>query len=138
MHMKSKEEALPGMTLTKADIADSVRQDVRIKRRQKSQQRYLFPEMDWESFTKVRTDEIVNSLFEIIKESLSQGKDVNISGFGKLQVRFKWARRGRNPQTGEMMILRSRRVVTFKVSSKLREKMNFTGEDRGQKMKIPT
>ena len=126
------------MTLTKADIADSVRQDVRIKRRQKSQQRYLFPEMDWESFTKVRTDEIVNSLFEIIKESLSQGKDVNISGFGKLQARFKWARRGRNPQTGEMMILRSRRVVTFKVSSKLREKMNFTGEDRGQKMKIPT
>lgn len=114
------------MTLTKADITDSVRREVRIKRLPTSQQRYLFPDMNWESLTNIRAEEIVNSLFEIAKESLSEGKDVNISGFGKFQVRFKWARRGRNPQTGEMMILRSRRVVTFKVSPKLRERMNIT------------
>jgi integration host factor subunit alpha len=122
----SKEEAVAGMTLTKADITDSVRREVRIKRLPTSQQRYLFPDMNWESLTNIRAEEIVNSLFEIAKESLSEGKDVNISGFGKFQVRFKWARRGRNPQTGEMMILRSRRVVTFKVSPKLRERMNIT------------
>ena len=68
--------------------------------------------------------EIVESLLEIIKKTLSSGEDVLISGFGKFCVRGKEKRRGRNPQTGEDMTLRSRRVVTFKCSGVLRDKIN--------------
>ena len=68
--------------------------------------------------------EIVESLLEIIKKTLSSGEDVLISGFGKFCVRGKAQRRGRNPQTGEDMTLRSRRVVTFKCSGVLRDKIN--------------
>jgi len=68
--------------------------------------------------------EIVESLLEIIKKTLASGEDVLISGFGKFCVRGKEKRRGRNPQTGEDMTLRSRRVVTFKCSGVLRDKIN--------------
>ena len=68
--------------------------------------------------------EIVESLLEIIKKTLAGGEDVLISGFGKFCVRGKAQRRGRNPQTGEDMTLRSRRVVTFKCSGVLRDKIN--------------
>ena len=68
--------------------------------------------------------EIVESLLEIIKKTLASGEDVLISGFGKFCVRGKAQRRGRNPQTGEDMTLRSRRVVTFKCSGVLRDKIN--------------
>ena len=68
--------------------------------------------------------EIVESLLEIIKKTLASGEDVLISGFGKFCVRDKEKRRGRNPQTGEDMTLRSRRVVTFKCSGVLRDKIN--------------
>jgi integration host factor subunit alpha len=71
-----------------------------------------------------RASAIVDTLFETIKGALARGEDVSISRFGKFQVRFKWARRGRNPQTGEMIILKSRRIVTFRPSTKLKEKMN--------------
>ena len=52
------------------------------------------------------------------------GEDILVSGFGKFAVRDKNSRRGRNPATGEPMILDERRVVTFKCSKQLREKMN--------------
>ncbi len=68
--------------------------------------------------------EIVESLLEIIKKTLASGEDVLISGFGKFCVRGKEKRRGRNPQTGEDMTLRSRQVVTFKCSGVLRDKIN--------------
>ncbi|MBU0734911.1 MAG: HU family DNA-binding protein, partial [Proteobacteria bacterium] len=61
---------------------------------------------------------------EKIKYTLARGQDVLITGFGKFQVKFRWARKGRNPQTGETIIIRSSRTVTFKASRKLREKMN--------------
>jgi integration host factor subunit alpha len=112
------------MTLTKADIVRSVRQRVRFKPRRKSQQRFLFPEMDCLFLGRRRASAIVDTLFETIKGTLARGEDVRISRFGKFQVRFKWARRGRNPQTGEMIILKSRRIVTFRPSTKLKEKMN--------------
>lgn len=112
------------MALTKADIVKSVREKVRFKPRRKSQQRFLFPEMDCLFLGRRRATDIVNTLFEIIKVSLARGHDVRISRFGKFQVKFKWARRGRNPQTGEMIILKSRRIVTFRPSPKLKEKMN--------------
>jgi integration host factor subunit alpha len=73
---------------------------------------------------KNKSTEIVESLLEIIKRTLASGEDVLISGFGKFCVRNKERRRGRNPQTGEDMTLRSRRVVTFKCSGVLRDKIN--------------
>ena len=112
------------MTLTKADLAKSVMENVRFKPRRKSRQQFLFPEMDCIFLSRNRASQIVNSLFEKIKEALVRGDDVRISRFGKFQTKFKWGRKGRNPQTGEMIILRSRRVVTFRASPKLKEKIN--------------
>ncbi len=71
-----------------------------------------------------KSKETVESLLEIIKSALESGDDVLMSGFGKFCVRDKKARRGRNPATGEDKILRARRVVTFKCSGKLRNKLN--------------
>jgi len=71
-----------------------------------------------------RSYELVESLLEIIKERLEKGEDILISGFGKFCVRHKNERRGRNPATGGDMMLRSRRVLTFKCSPVLRDKIN--------------
>lgn len=68
--------------------------------------------------------EAVEALLEIIKFTLESGEDVLVSGFGKFRVREKRERRGRNPATGKDMMLRPRKVVTFKCSGKLREKIN--------------
>lgn len=66
----------------------------------------------------------VERLLEIIKRTLESGENVLISGFGKLEVKQKAARRGRNPQTTEDLQLRARRVVVFKTSGVLRNKIN--------------
>ena len=79
-------------------------------------------------FQKKRTIEIVETLLELIKYSLASGEDVLISGFGKFCVKEKRERRGRNPATGEGLILAARRVVTFKCSGQLRKKINQQGE----------
>ena len=92
------------MTLTKADIIETV-----------------YSELD---LSKNRSTELVEQLLEIIKYSLASGDDVMISGFGKFQVQNKRQRRGRNPATGESMMLSPRKVVTFKCSRKLRDKIN--------------
>jgi integration host factor subunit alpha len=63
-------------------------------------------------------------LLEIIKGTLEKSEDVLISGFGKFCVKNKKQRRGRNPATGDDLLLRERRVVTFKCSGKLRKKIN--------------
>ncbi|MBP1610512.1 MAG: ihfA 2 [Acidobacteria bacterium] len=68
--------------------------------------------------------ELVEALIEIIKLKLVAGEDVLISGFGKFCVKKKSERRGRNPATGEAMTLEARRVVTFKCSGRLRDKIN--------------
>ena len=75
--------------------------------------------------SKATSKKVVEALIELIKESLEKGEDVLISGFGKFIVRNKRPRRGRNPQTGEEIQLRARRVVTFKISSVLKKKMNL-------------
>ena len=75
-------------------------------------------------FTKKKSVEIVESLLEIVKNTLERGEDVLISGFGKFCVKSKEKRRGRNPATGSDLILRERKVVTFKCSGKLRNKIN--------------
>ena len=73
--------------------------------------------------TKKKSVEVIENLLEIIKRSLESSEDVLISGFGKFCVKNKAERRGRNPSTGEDLMLRGRRVVTFKCSGKLRNKI---------------
>jgi len=68
--------------------------------------------------------EIIETLLELIKSKLVSGEDVLISGFGKFCVNEKRERRGRNPATGEDMMLKARKVVTFKCSGQLRDKIN--------------
>ncbi len=68
--------------------------------------------------------QLVESLLEIIKDSLARGEDVLLSGFGKFCVKEKKTRRGRNPQSGGNLMLPERRVVTFKYSSVLRDRIN--------------
>jgi integration host factor subunit alpha len=75
-------------------------------------------------FPKNQSTEIVETLLELIKKTLESGEDVLVSGFGKFRVREKKARKGRNPATGDNMILDPRRVVTFHCSGKLRRKIN--------------
>jgi integration host factor subunit alpha len=70
--------------------------------------------------------ELVETLLKLIKSNLASGEDVLISGFGKFSVKEKRQRRGRNPATGEDMMLDARRVVTFKCSGQLRDKINKT------------
>jgi integration host factor subunit alpha len=92
------------MTLTKAHIVNAVAEQ--------------------NGYTNVRSDEIVETLLEIIKSALESGEDVLISGFGKLCVNEKKERMGRNPATGEAMMMTARKVVTFRCSRKLRDKIN--------------
>ena len=75
-------------------------------------------------FPKNQSVELVETLLELIKKALESGDDVMVSGFGKFKVREKKARQGRNPYTGEGVILDPRRVVTFHCSGKLRKKIN--------------
>lgn len=98
------------MTLTKAKVVENIYEELDLPRR--------------------RCVEIVETLLELIKQSLEDGDDVLISGFGKFTVKEKSARRGRNPATGEDLILNPRRVVTFKCSGKLRDLIN---EKKGNK-----
>ena len=74
--------------------------------------------------TKKKSVDVIENLLEIIKRSLESSEDVLISGFGKFCVKNKAKRRGRNPATGEDLMLRDRRVVTFKCSGKLRNKID--------------
>ena len=92
------------MTLTKADIVETI--------------------SEGNGYTKVRSFEIVETLLEIIKSALESGQDVLISGFGKFCVNEKKERLGRNPATGEVMMMAARKVVTFKCSRQLRDKIN--------------
>lgn len=75
-------------------------------------------------FTKKNAAEVIESLLAIMKDTLASGEDVLVSGFGKFCVKEKNPRRGRNPATGDALLLRERRVITFKCSGKLRDKIN--------------
>ena len=94
-------------TLTKAQIVDVV--------------------AERNGYTRKKSIEVVEILLELIKQSLESGEDVLISGFGKFCVKQKNKRRGRNPATGKDMMLRRRKVITFKCSGKLRNKINGEG-----------
>ena len=92
------------MTLTKAQLIDSIRKQL--------------------DLPKTKSAQVVDSLLEIIKKNLEDGEDVLVSGFGKFCVKEKGKRRGRNPQTGNDLMLGERRVVTFKCSGVLRDRIN--------------
>lgn len=92
------------MALTKTQVVDSVQERI--------------------GFSRKKSTELVEQLIEIIKDTIESGDDVLISGFGKFCVKEKGIRKGRNPATGEDMMLSKRKVVTFKCSSVLREKVN--------------
>jgi integration host factor subunit alpha len=74
--------------------------------------------------SKSKSRSVVENLFETIKSTLERGEDILISGFGKLSVKKKSERRGRNPQTSEDLRLRARKVVVFKASGVLRKIIN--------------
>ena len=77
-----------------------------------------------------KSTDIVETLLEIIKTNLASGEDVLISGFGKFNVKKKKERRGRNPATNEDLMLEPRRVVTFKCSGKLKDRINDSGGEK--------
>jgi integration host factor subunit alpha len=92
------------MTMTQADVVNTIYHEI--------------------GFTLKESTEIVEQVFEIIKETLESGEKVKISGFGNFTVRQKRPRAGRNPQTGEEMVIFARRVVTFERSNVLRKAVN--------------
>jgi integration host factor subunit alpha len=92
------------MTLTKANIVEAVAEQI--------------------GYTKNKSVNTIETLLELIKISLESGEDVLVSGFGKFCIKEKHERRGRNPSTGEDMMIESRRVVTFNSSRKLRDRIN--------------
>ncbi len=92
------------MTLTKTDLIDTTYNRV--------------------DLPKTKSAQVIESLLEIIKKTLENDEDVLISGFGKFCVKEKRKRKGRNPQTGEEVMLGERRVVRFKCSGRLRDKVN--------------
>jgi integration host factor subunit alpha len=116
------------MTLNKADLIKGIIERVHLKKRKRDKQQYLFPELNYALLSRKQATHAVDSLIEMIKSSLEKGEQVLISGFGKFYVRFKWARKGRNPRTGKDILLDSRRIVAFHCSSKLKDRMNKSGD----------
>lgn len=93
------------MTLTKADLVQQVYKS-------------------HTNLTKVQATESVEAFLRLSKNALIEGSDLLLSGFGKFNIRDKNPRRGRNPKTGDDLTLDARRVVTFKPSGVLRNKVN--------------
>jgi len=75
-------------------------------------------------FSKKESAEIVETVFDLIKETLEDGEKIKIAGFGNFVVKEKATRRGRNPQTGEEIEISSRRILTFKPSQVLKNAIN--------------
>ena len=82
-------------------------------------------------FSKKESADLVDLVFEMIKETLGKGEKVKISGFGNFVLRDKRQRPGRNPQTGEAIQISERRVLTFKASQILKQALNAKGKDGG-------
>ena len=92
------------VTMTKAEIVERIHQKV--------------------GFSKKEASEVVDEFFEVVKSHLENGEKVKLSGFGNFLVHEKGARKGRNPQTGESITIRARRVLGFKASPMLKKAMN--------------
>lgn len=92
------------MTMTKGDIVERIYERV--------------------GFSKKEASDVVESIFELIKSRLERGEKVKISGFGNFVVHHKRPRKGRNPQTGDEIVITERKVLTFKASPVLKKSMN--------------
>ena len=84
-------------------------------------------EMLYESFSdlsKAQCFDLVDTVFNIMKQTLASGEELKVTRFGKFELQDKRARRGRNPKTGDKLIISKRRIVSFKVSNTLRDEVN--------------
>ena len=98
------------MAMTKADIVESIHQKV--------------------GFSKKEAADLVELVFDTIKETLAKGDKLKVSGFGNFVIREKRSRIGRNPQTGETIEISARRVLTFRPSQVLRAEVNASLENK--------
>jgi len=96
-------ESLDSPALTKAQLADLLFDQIGLNKRE--------------------SKEMVDAFFDLVSQSLVEGDDVKLSGFGNFQIRTKAPRPGRNPRTGELIPIQARRVVTFHASTKLKEQI---------------
>ena len=96
-------ESLETPALTKAQLAELLFEHIGLNKRE--------------------SKDMVDAFFDLVADSLVEGDDVKISGFGNFQIRTKAARPGRNPRTGEAIAIQARRVVTFHASQKLKEQI---------------
>ena len=102
------------MTLTKADLADRLYEELGLNKRE--------------------SKEFVELFFEKMRQSLESGESVKLSGFGNFDLRKKTPRPGRNPKTGEEIPISARRVVTFRPSLKLKERVaHYTASLKNEK-----
>ena len=101
--MELSVESLETPALTKAHLADLLFEQIGLNKRE--------------------SKDMVDAFFDLIVDSLIQGTDVKISGFGNFQIRTKAARPGRNPRTGELIPIEARRVATFHASHKLKDQI---------------
>lgn len=90
--------------MTKADIIEQIHQKT--------------------GFSKKESSELVETVLDILKDTLEAGEHVKVAGFGKFEVKQKKDRRGRNPQTGEAIMIEARRILSFKPSAILRDAIN--------------
>ncbi|MEZ5707636.1 MAG: integration host factor subunit alpha [Burkholderiaceae bacterium] len=104
-------ESLETPALTKAQLADLLFDQIGLNKRE--------------------SKDMIDAFFDLVTDSLVEGDDVRISGFGNFQIRTKAARPGRNPRTGEPVAIEARRVVTFHASPKLKDQVQalVTGTD---------
>jgi len=102
------------MSLTKAGLADHV---------------YEYMNR-FGSYSKKDSLDLVDLAFEVVKRAIVEEKKLKVAGFGSFEVKQKNTRRGRNPQTGEEMPIEARRILTFKASQILKEKVNGGARER--------
>ena|SRR3989338_8232774 len=94
-----------GKTITKADLVEQVYEKI--------------------GFSKKESSDLVELVFDLIKESLEAGQKIKVSGFGNFVVRQKKSRVGRNPQTGQSITITARKVLTFRPSQVLKNALNI-------------
>jgi len=110
--------------MNKSHLVKSIIDNVHLERKNKVPQQFLFPELNYDFFPRKKAESIVNSLIEIMKLRLEKGDNIHLSGFGRFYIEFKWARKGRNPKTGEKIFINSKRTVKFRSFKRLKERIN--------------
>jgi integration host factor subunit alpha len=100
-------ESLETPALTKAHLAELLFEQIGLNKRE--------------------SKDMIDAFFDLVSDSLVEGNDVKISGFGNFQIRTKAPRPGRNPRTGEAIPIQARRVVTFHASHKLKDHIQGNG-----------